>query len=76
MHRKRRCGICIYTENEPLLSHKLKKNETLPFATTWMDLGGIILSEKSRTKLTYDFTYMWIKTKMNKCNKTETESQT
>ena len=25
----------------------IQKNEILPFATTWMDLGGIVLSEMS-----------------------------
>ena len=33
--------------NGKLLSHK---NEILPFATTWMDLEGIILSEISQTE--------------------------
>ena len=28
----------------------IKKNEILPFATTWMDLGGIMLSEISQGK--------------------------
>ena len=28
----------------------IKKNETLPFATAWMDLKGIVLSEISQTK--------------------------
>ena len=28
----------------------IKKNEILPFAATWMDLEGIILSEISQTK--------------------------
>ena len=28
----------------------IKKNESLPFATTWMDLEGIILSEISQRK--------------------------
>ena len=27
-----------------------KKNEILPFATTWMELGGVMLSEISRRK--------------------------
>ena len=34
--------------NEILLSHK--KNEILPFVTTWMDLEGIILHEISHTE--------------------------
>ena len=28
----------------------IKKNEILPFATTWMDLEGIMLSEISQRK--------------------------
>ena len=38
-----------YTYNGILLSHK-KKNEILPFAATWMDLEGIMLSEISQTE--------------------------
>ena len=29
----------------------IKKNEILPFATTWMDLEGIMLSEISERKV-------------------------
>ena len=28
----------------------IKKNNILPFAATWMDLEGIMLSEKSQTE--------------------------
>ena len=28
----------------------IKKEEILPFVTTWMDLGGIMLREVSQTK--------------------------
>ena len=28
----------------------IKKNEIMPFATTWMDLKGIMLNEISRTE--------------------------
>ena len=35
--------IYIYIYNGILLSHK--KNELLPFATTWVDLESIMLSE-------------------------------
>jgi len=38
----------IYIYNGILLSHK--KNEILPFGTTWMDLEGIMLSEISQRK--------------------------
>ena len=43
----RRCGI-HYTHNGILLS--IKKDEILPFVTTWMDLEGIMLSEISQTE--------------------------
>ena len=46
-----------------------KKNEMLPFATTWMDLGGITLSEvnQKERQILYAFIYMWhIKNKTNK----------
>ena len=37
----------------------VKKNEILPFATTWMELEGIMLSEISqRRQISYDFTHM------------------
>ena len=37
----------------------IKKNEILPFATTWMEPEGIMLSEISqRKKISYDFTHM------------------
>ena len=37
-----------HTHNGVLLSHK--KNETMPFATTWMDLEIITLSKVSQEK--------------------------
>ena len=37
----------IYTHNGILA---IKKNEIFPFATTWMDLEGIMLSEISQTE--------------------------
>ena len=44
---------CVYTHTHThtriLLSHK--KNEILPFAATWMDLEGNILSEISQRKI-------------------------
>ena len=58
----------------------IKKNEILPFATTWMDLEGIMLSEIRQAKegqTLYVVTYMWnLKYDKNKpIYKTETDSQ-
>ena len=36
----------------------IKKNEILPFATTWMELDGIMLSEIRERQISYDFTHM------------------
>ena len=53
--------VCVYTYTHAhthkgiLLSHK--KNEILPFATTWMNQECIRLSEMGES--TYDSTYIW-----------------
>ena len=38
-----------------------KKNEIMPLAATWMDLGIVILCEESHTEKDkyHDNTYMW-----------------
>ena len=36
----------------------IKKNEILPFATMWMELEGIMLSEIGERAISYDFTHM------------------
>ena len=48
----------IHNNNGILLSHKRK--EILSFVTIWMDLEGIVLSEKDiERQLLYDLIYMW-----------------
>ena len=44
-----------------------KRMKLLPFATTWMDLKNIMLSEISQTKTNvYDILYVWnLKNKTN-----------
>ena len=38
----------------------IKQNKILPFATAWMDLEGIMLSEIDRKRqILYNITYMW-----------------
>ena len=45
----------------------IKKKEILPYATTWMDLQGIMQSEISQRKTNmYVITYMWEKKPQNK----------
>ena len=45
----------------------IQNNEILSFATTWMDLDGIMLSEISqRKKIPYDSTHMWKLKKIKK----------
>ena len=47
----------VYIHNGILLSHQ--KNEIMPFAATWMDLGMIMLSEVRERQMSYDIIYMW-----------------
>ena len=65
-----------YIYNGILLSHK--KNEIMPFATTWMQLEIIILNEMSERErqIPYDITYRWnLKYDTNEpIYETETES--
>ena len=43
--------IYIYAHTHTLEHYSaIKKNENLPFATTWMDLEGIMLSEICQTE--------------------------
>ena len=52
----------------------IKKNEILPFETTWMDLKGIMLSEIRKTKKNTVRFHLYKESKTNKQNKTKTES--
>ena len=58
----------------------IKKNETLPFAATWMDLEIIILNYISQEEegQIYGFTYMWnLKNSTNEPKrKAETDQKT
>ena len=37
----------------------IRKKEILPFAATWRDLEGIMLSEINQRQILYDITYIW-----------------
>ena len=56
-----------------------KKNEILPFAATWMDLEGIMLSEMSVRERQILYDHLWVESKKyNKLlnvTKKETDSQ-
>ena len=56
----------------------IKKNEIMPFASTWMQLEILILSEVRERQISYDITYMCnLKYDTNEpIYKTETDSQT
>ena len=48
----------------------------MPFATAWVDLEDVILSEIIPRKTLYVITHMWnLKPETNGCNKAETDSQ-
>ena len=48
----------VYTYNGKYCS-AIKNTEVLPFATIWMDLEGIILTNNSVRQIPYNFTHMW-----------------
>ena len=51
------CVSHIYTHTMEYHS-AIKKNEILPFATTWMELEGIMLSRIRERQISYDYTHM------------------
>ena len=54
--------IYVHTQWDVNQPEKKKNNEILPFATTWMDLEGIMLNKRNQTRgrqISYDFTYTW-----------------
>ena len=42
--------VCIHTHTQSGVLLSLQKNETLPFAATWMELDSIILTEISQSE--------------------------
>ena len=46
----------MYIRDGILVSHK--KNEIMPFAAIWMDLGIVILSEVRENEISYDIAYL------------------
>ena len=54
--------ICVYIYIYTMEYYSaIKKNEILPFTTTWMNLEGTILSEISQRErqILYDITFLW-----------------
>ena len=71
------CALDILKKSSPLYMMAyylaIKNNEILLFATTWMDLEDIMLSEISQSEkdqIPYDITHMW-----NLKNKTNEQQQ-
>lgn len=54
-----------------------KMDATLPFATTWMDLEGTVLSETSQTEKETpdDFSHLWNKKKKGKINEQKNKNK-
>ena len=52
------------------------KNELMPFATTWMNLEILMLSEVRERQTSYDITSMWNLTKMIQMNVFTKQKQT
>ena len=56
--------MCVHTHTHTHTMEyysAIKKNEILPFTTTWMNLEGTILSEISQRErqILYDITFLW-----------------
>ena len=64
---KEEMNIC--TGNGILLSHKM--NKILPFVTTWVDLEGIMLKEKSQRKTNIVWSHSYVKCEKNKKAQTD-----
>ena len=56
---------CIYIHTQKIIVLNHKKNETLLFAETWLDLEGIMLSEISQTESSWFHLHVEPKNKAN-----------
>ena len=65
----------VYIYNVIPLSHK-KKKEMLPFATTWMDLEGVMLNEISQTEKNTVQYHLYMESKKYKLVNTTKKKQT
>ena len=64
--------VCVYTYIYAKEYYLVIKNEVLPFATTWMDLEGIMLSELSQIKTNTTWLHFYVEFKLqNKLINTE-----
>ena len=51
--------MCIHIHTHTMEYYSvIKKNETMPYVATWMNLEMIILSEVSQRQI-YNIAYMW-----------------
>ena len=60
MNGERKCGLYIHAYKCVFIMeyYSAIKNEILPFATSWIDLEGIMLSELSQTEDKYCMTLL------------------
>ena len=65
----------IHTHNAIPFSHK-EKNEILPFAATWIDLQGLVLSERVRQRKINTVCYcLYVESKTIKLKQTNMTKQ-
>ena len=73
---KRRCDLyvqCLYTIST---NSAIKKNEILPFSTTWKDIKGIMLSEIRRRNTISLWFHLYVESKkQNRSSLTDTENK-
>ena len=64
--------MCIY--KYIMEYYSAMKKDTLPFATAWMNLEGIMLSEISQREKDKYYTISHVASKKSKCIETDTET--
>ena len=54
-------------------SSAIKKDEIVPFVTTWVNLAGIMLNEINQRKINTVWFHLYVESLKNKANETKTD---